>query len=39
MDKIWDRIPSNSRSEVIVLCSEDEKIEWPRRTDKSQTLI
>ena len=36
MDKIWDRNPS--KSEVIGRCGEDEKTEWPRRTDKSQTL-
>ena len=33
MDKIWDR-----KSEVIGHCGGDEKNEWPRRTDKSQTL-
>ena len=27
-----------SKSEVIGLCGGDEKNEWPRRTDKSQTL-
>ena len=36
MDKIWDRNPS--KSEVIGRCGGDEKTEWPRRTDKSQTL-
>ena len=34
MDKIWDRNPS--KSEVIGRCGE--KPEWPRRTDKSQSL-
>ena len=36
MDKIWDRNPS--KSEVIGRCGGDGKTEWPRRTDKSQTL-
>ena len=36
MDKIWYRNPS--KSEVIGRCGGDEKTEWPRRTDKSQTL-
>ena len=36
MDKIWDRNPS--KSEVIGCCGGDEKTEWSRRTDKSQTL-
>jgi len=36
MDKIWYRNPS--KSEVIGRCGRDEKTEWPRRTDKSQTL-
>ena len=36
MDKIWYRNPS--KSEVIGRCGEDEKTEWPCRTDKSQTL-
>ena len=36
MDKIWDRNPS--KSEVIGRCGGDENIEWPRGTDKSQTL-
>jgi len=33
MDKIWDR-----KSLVIGCCGGNEKNEWPRRTDKSQTL-
>ena len=37
MDTIWDRNPS--KSEVIDYCGGDEKTEWPRRTDKSRTLI
>ena len=36
MDKIWVENPS--KSEVIGRCGGDEKTEWPRRTDKSQTL-
>ena len=36
MDKIWYRNPS--KSEVIGQCGGDEKIDWPRRTDKSRTL-
>ena len=36
MDKIWDVNPS--KSEVIGRCGGDEKNEWPRKTDKSQTL-
>ena len=36
MDKIWYRNPS--KSELIDRCVGDEKTEWPRRTDKSQTL-
>ena len=36
MDKIWYRNPS--KSEVIGRCGGDEKTEWPRRTNKSQTL-
>ena len=32
MDKIWYRNPS--KSEVIGRCGGDEKIDWPRRTDK-----
>ena len=36
MDKIWDRNPS--KSVVIGRCRGDEKNEWSRRTDKSQTL-
>ena len=36
MDKIWYRNPS--KSEVIDRCGGDEKTEWPRRTDKNQTL-
>jgi len=36
MDKIWDRDPL--KSEVIGRCDEDEKNEWPRRTDNSRTL-
>ena len=36
MDKIWDR--KSSMSEFIGRCGGDEKIEWPRRTDKSRTL-
>jgi len=36
MDKIWYRNPS--KSDVIGRCGGDEKNEWPRRTDKSQTL-
>ena len=35
MDKIWNRNPS--KSEVIGRCGGNEKTEWPRRTDKSQT--
>ena len=31
-------IENPSKSEVIGHCGGDEKIEWPRRTDKSQTL-
>jgi len=27
-----------SKLEVIDRCGRDEKIEWPRRTDKSRTL-
>ena len=34
MEKIWYRI-----SEVIGRCGGDEKTEWPRRTDKSRTLV
>ena len=37
MDKNWYR--NSSKSEVIGLCGGDEKTEWPRRTDKSRTLI
>ena len=36
MDKIWYRNPS--KSEVIGRYGGDEKIDWPRRTDKSRTL-
>ena len=32
MDKIWYRNPS--KSDVIGRCGEDEKTEWPRRTNK-----
>ena len=35
MDKIWYRNPS--KSEVIGRCGEDDKTEWPRRTDKNRT--
>ena len=35
MDKIWYRNPS--KSEVIGRCGEDEKTEWPHKTDKSRT--
>ena len=31
-------IENPSTSEVIGRCGEDEKTEWPRRTDKSRTL-
>ena len=37
MDKIWYRNPS--KSEVIGCCGEMKKLEGPRRTDKSWTLI
>ena len=36
MHKICYRNPS--KSEVIGRSGRDEKTEWPRRTDKSQTL-
>jgi len=36
MDKIWDENPS--KSEVIGRCGGDQYYEWPRRTNKSQTL-
>jgi len=36
MVKIWYRNPS--KSEVIGRCGEDEKPEWPRRTDKSRKI-
>ena len=31
-------IENPSKSDVIGRCGDDEKNEWPRRTDKSQTL-
>jgi len=36
MDKIWYR--NSSKKGVIGRCGEDEKLEWPRRTDKRRTL-
>ena len=36
MDKVWYENPS--KSEVIGPCGGDEQTEWPRRTDKCQTL-
>ena len=37
---IWKQnLTSNSKSEVIGRGGGDEKTEWPRRTDKSRTLI
>jgi len=36
MDKIWYRNPT--KFEFFGRCGGDEKIEWPRRTDKSRTL-
>jgi len=36
MNTIYYRNPS--KSEVIGRCGQNEKNEWPRRTDKSQTL-
>ena len=36
MDNIWYRNPS--KSVFIGRCGGDKKNEWPRRTDKSQTL-
>jgi len=37
MDKIGDKNPS--KSEVIGRCGEDEKNEWPCRTDSTVYLV
>ena len=37
MDKIWDRDPLSRRSLAVVAGMKN--TEWPRRTNKSQTLI